>query len=242
MATLVATDAVIYCGAYDLTSNTSEVTADAEADEVECTTFASAGYREYKGGLVKSSLKLTTFYDAALAESVLIPAIGLTDNIVTVAPTATANTRAHFAKDLVSKAEAAFKVGDMAMLNAGGVSNAAPGLVGGYLILPKTTSTATTDGTAYQNGAVASTKSVYAALHVFSVSGTDTPTLTVKLQSDNDSGMGSATDRIEFTAATAIGSEFKSTAGAITDDYWRVSWTISGTNPSFSFAVVMGIK
>ena len=30
-------------------------------------------------------------------------------------------------------------------------------------------------------------------------------------------------------------------SGAITDQWWRVSYTISGTNPSFLFAVAAGV-
>ena len=44
-----------------------------------------------------------------------------------------------------------------------------------------------------------------------------------------------------LTAATAAGSELVSLAGPLTDTFYRVDWTISGTTPSFSFAVVVGI-
>jgi len=116
------------------------------------------------------------------------------------------------------------------------------GIVRGLLMHPSTTARTTSGtGTARQLGAVTSGKSMYAALHVLSATGT-TPSLTVKVQSDDNSGMTSATDRITFAAADATGDyEWSSVAGAITDDWWRVTWTISGTGPSFLFAVVLGI-
>ena len=59
------------------------------------------------------------------------------------------------------------------------------------------------------------------------------------MQSDDNSGFTSATNRITFTQATGVTSELLSVAGAITDDYWRLSYTIVGG--SFTFAVALGI-
>ena len=95
--------------------------------------------------------------------------------------------------------------------------------------------------TGRQLGAVSATQSVYASIHVWSVAGTSTPTLTAKIQSDDNSSFTSATDRITMSSATAITSEYKSQAGAITDDYWRVNWTVSGTSPIFKAIVSIGI-
>lgn len=90
-----------------------------------------------------------------------------------------------------------------------------------------------------QLGTVSATQRVYASLHVISASVADT--LDVTVQSDNASNFPSATTRISFTQATAATAEFKSAAGAITDDYWRIGWTIGGSSPSFTFVVNVGI-
>jgi hypothetical protein len=56
------------------------------------------------------------------------------------------------------------------------------------------------------------------------------------------SGFPSPATRLTFAQKTAAGYEFKSAAGAITDDWWRVDWTIGGTaTPTFSFVVAVGI-
>jgi hypothetical protein len=107
---------------------------------------------------------------------------------------------------------------------------------------PGTARTATGTGTAHQLGATLTGQYLYAALHVLSVSGTDTPTITVKVQSDNGSGFASPTDQITFSAATARGGQIARVAGPITDDYIRAQWTVSGTNPSFLFLLAVGIK
>ena len=93
-------------------------------------------------------------------------------------------------------------------------------------------------GTAVQIGALLSTQTIVAALHVFSGTGS----FIVKIQSDDNSSFTSATDRITF-ATVATGTpqsyEIASLVGAITDDYWR----IVATNPNTrDFAVVAGIK
>jgi len=113
--------------------------------------------------------------------------------------------------------------------------------VHGALLHPITLArTATGNGTAVQRTGPSANQRVYAGLHVLAASGT-TPSLTVRLQSDDNSGMTSPTDRITFTGATAAGWQFSSAAGAITDSWWRATWTISGTTPSFTFAVVFGV-
>jgi hypothetical protein len=89
---------------------------------------------------------------------------------------------------------------------------------------------------------VSATQAVFAGLHVLAVSGTDTPTLTVKLQSDALEAFGSSADQLTFTAATAVGAQFKTLAGANADTWWRAQWTISGTNPSFTFVLIVLIQ
>lgn len=102
--------------------------------------------------------------------------------------------------------------------------------------------TATGNGTAVQLGAVSATQKIYANLHVQSVSGTSTPTITVKVQSDDNSGFTTPTDRLSFAAKTAAGGEALRLDGAITDTYWRVAWTVTGSTPSFLFLVSFGIE
>jgi hypothetical protein len=103
--------------------------------------------------------------------------------------------------------------------------------------------TATGSGTALQLGAVAAGQRLYANAHVLSVAGTATPTITLTVQSDNAVGFPSSTTQLTFAAKTAIGGESLRTNGtAITDDWWRVGWTITGTSPSFLFLVSLGIE
>ncbi|HEX6969860.1 MAG TPA: hypothetical protein VF174_13770 [Micromonosporaceae bacterium] len=72
-----------------------------------------------------------------------------------------------------------------------------------------------------------------ASLHVTAVSGT-TPSLTVKVQHSTDNSVW--VDLITFTAATAASSERKTVTGTV-NRYTRETHTISGTTPSFTYAV-----
>ena len=129
-------------------------------------------------------------------------------------------------------------VGDLAMARMSGSSASSP-VVRGALVHPVTARTSSGSGTGRQIGAVQAGKAMYAALHIVAASGTS-PTLDVKVQSDDNAGFASPTDRITFTQATGTGAQFDSVAGAITDDYWRIVYTIGGTTPSFTFAAVIG--
>lgn len=132
------------------------------------------------------------------------------------------------------------QVGELAMARVSGRQSGSPVVRGKLLHALTTARTSSSTGTGRQLGAVSATKRLYAALHVTAASGS-TPSLTVKIQSDDNGAFSSATDRITFTASTARDYQFSSVAGAITDDYWRISYTISGSGASFNFAVSAGI-
>lgn len=105
---------------------------------------------------------------------------------------------------------------------------------------PGTARTATGTGTARQMGALSASQALYVTLHVLSASGT-TPSITVAVDSDDNSGMTTPTTRATFTTATARGGQTVKVAGPVTDTWWRVSWTISGTTPSFLLLAAAGI-
>lgn len=78
--------------------------------------------------------------------------------------------------------------------------------------------------------------SVVAQLNVTAASGT-TPSLTVKIQHSLDGVTWFDVSGGAFTAATAAGSQLLALNSVALGDNLRVSWTISGTTPSFTFEV-----
>ena len=63
------------------------------------------------------------------------------------------------------------------------------------------------------------------------------------VESDDNSGFTSATTRLTATqVTTSTTSESLEVAGAITDDYFRVNFTIAGSgSPSFKFVLLFGV-
>ncbi len=98
--------------------------------------------------------------------------------------------------------------------------------------------TATGASTPQQLGAILAGESVYAALHVLSVS--PGATLDAIVQSDNAVGFPSPTLRGTFPHMTAPGSAYLVIPGPVTDDWWRAAWTITGATPEIDLLVVIG--
>lgn len=198
----------------------------------EVTTYVDSGGK-FIPGLLGGSLTLEGFFEAGAAvHDELNSAVG-TDNGL-----------------LVSAAPEGFAVGKPTFLAAGDPTNydipasvndpvgftveAQPddGIDWGVALHDLTAETATANGTSVDNTASSANGGV-AILHVTAASGT-TPSATVKVQHSTDNSV--FTDLITFTAATAATSERKTVTGTV-NRYVRATWTISGTTPSFTFAV-----
>lgn len=102
--------------------------------------------------------------------------------------------------------------------------------------------TASQNWTAFNVGAVSASQYLYAGIHVLENQGTS-PTLDVLIQSAPTQGFASPTTRVTFTQATTSSAQYATrVAGAITDTWWRTTWTLGGSSsPGFKFLVWMGI-
>jgi hypothetical protein len=241
----------IFAGGADFTGVSNAVSLEAEHEAKDITTFNSvdAGgklWKEVKAGLAQSKLSGGGFWEAgdtSKVDDTLWAAIGGAGPW-TIGSAASANvgSLAYIINGMHSKYTLFDQVGEVAPWKAE-VAGTWPSPRGVFLHPPGTARTVTGDGTAVEHVAVSASQHVYASLHVLSVSGTDTPTITVVVESDVDDQFdGSETSQISFTAATARGGQVLRTAGAITDTFYRATWTISGTDPSFLFVVALGVK
>jgi hypothetical protein len=107
----------------------------------------------------------------------------------------------------------------------------------GFVGAPLAARTTTVTGTGVNLSGPSASQSLHAMLHVTATTGTN---LVVKVQSDDNSGFTSPTDRITFATMSATGWQQLSVTGALTTEtWWRVTATI-GTG-SFTFATYMGI-
>lgn len=238
MAEHVLTGGLLMFDGLDLSNYSRSVVLDCSADAKDSTCLGHTTRRR-KGGLKDVALGAAGFFEAADPDASLFAAAGVSDKVITVSAGQNLGDIAFFFKALLGEYQPfGADVGELAgfQLNAGCNGEK---LVRGTL-MELSTQTASANGTGRQLVAVGAAEKVYAALHVLAVSGSS-PTLDLKIQSDDNAGFTSATDRITFTQATAVGAQFGSLAGAITDDYWRAVWTIGGGSPSFRIAVAVGV-
>ncbi len=238
----------IFAGGCDLTGQSNKIELTAEYDEKDITNFASVDaslsvWKEVMAGDGSGKIGAAGQWEAGDTSKVDDDAFAALGGVGawTIAPIdGNAGSLAYVAKVLRMNYQFGGAQGDVNMW-AANASSSGPIARGASLHPPGTARTATGNGTAVQLGAISATQHLYANLHVLSVSGTSTPTVTVKIQSDDNSGMTSPTDRLTFTATTARSGESLSLIGAVTDDWWRVVYTISGSSPSFLFIASAGI-
>lgn len=244
MAIHVLTTPKIYVGEYDLSGDMNSVASTYSGEPQDNTTFGGTT-RTVQGGLKKVTFSAEGFWNGGDDEvdDALFSKINVANVPVTLVPEGETIANACYLFRALHAEYSPFAsgtVGEMLRFSVSAEGSGGTGPVRGTLFHVGS-ETATGTETKVQIGAVAAGESLYAALHVLTVSGTN-PTLNVLVRSDADASAGGESTRITFTQATAITSEWKSVAGAITDEYWDVSFTIGGTNtPTFEFVLSVGI-
>lgn len=243
MATYSVTGAKLFFGGYDLSGTATQLSAGITAEELESTTFGDDGWRSRLAGLKQVALSGSGFNEA---DGTSKPDDLFNDNLGTTSVLTVAEQTGADGESATSFQGLPFSFtpeGNIGQLWAYSFDITGKTAVAhGTILHPTGTArTSTGTGTGRQLGAVGSSEKLYAALHVVAASGTS-PTLDVVVQSDDNSGFTSATSRITFSQATAVGAQWATPVdGAISDDWFRVSYTIGGTSPSFQFIVVVGI-
>lgn len=239
MSTLIIKDQSVYMGGYDLTGRTNALALEYAADLQDITTLGLDTHARI-AGLKMATAQVSGFMDIDDTDAFQFSNMGVVTEPFSFG--ASADTAGSVAYTMLA-GEADLKlgaaVGDICKFDAGAQSSS-PLIRGTVLLNSKGTPlTSTGNGAALQLGAVSSTQRIYAAMHIL---GVGTGSVTAKLQSDaTNSFSGSETDRITFSAASAIGSQWSSVAGAITNTWWRIRYTISGGAPSFKLVFVVGI-
>ena len=242
MATFVLTDGRFFLGGTDLSSHTQSMTLDLSTDEVDVTAINSGGFRSKIAGLQDASLQASGFFEAGDGKPDALLGISAgSEHIGTVSATSSAGDIAYFLKSRQFSYSIGGAVGDAMPFSINNSNSSDRAVRGTIMVDDSANLTATGNSTGRELGAVAAGKSLYVAAHVVSVSGTSTPSLALKVQSDDNGSFTSATDRITLTNFTAVGAQYSSVAGAITDTHYRINYTLSGTSPSFKCFITVGI-
>lgn len=246
MATFVATTDDIYVGQLDMGALASEINfGDLTRVMVDFTTYNDGGFTCVKPGLISGEAMVKGFQD--YTAGVLDDTIGMgqlgSQYPITVIPnanvaTATAGDPAWLSRGLLGKENPL----DGAKGDAGKFEMSFPydaAIAQGKVAHPLAARTTTGTGTAVALAGPSASQKLYAALHVTAYSGFTN--VVFKVQSDDNSGFTSATDRITFTTVTGLTSQFSSVAGDFsTETHHRASWTVTGSG-SVSFVMAFGV-
>lgn len=229
----VLTHCQVLAGGVDLTGQANQVTVSPSAVMLDATTYDSGGDSEFRPGLRSIQGSVATFLNETAAGTALDVA---TQGIILTTTLTNSQASVGYSYSGISMSVAdEYAIGQLLRRN---ISFQGTGQsFAGSLLLPKAARTAGSSGTGAQLGAVSATQRVYGSLHVLSVTGGNVVATVV---SDDNAGFTSPTTRITFATATAAGGQTVSAAGAIADDYWRVTWTQTATTATF--AVLVGIQ
>lgn len=234
-------DCKIYFDKYNLSGDMNEAEIMTNIEGVDRTVFGD-DTRRYLAGLNNISGEFKGFWQAGtdLLDDALYSNIALANKIMSIAPETGADGEvAYILRGVAANYNPQGTVG--ALITFGlSFKNQGENMVRAT-IMGVGAKTVTGNGVARQLGLLGTGQKLYAALHCVAVSG-GTPTLDVKIESDDAVGMGSAIERVTFAQLTAPGSEWKTLDGPIAnDDYWRLVWTITGSTPSFTILGSIGI-
>ena len=244
MATIL-TNVRCFSVGVDLTGVSNKIEISAEVESKDRTNYASEGWGEVIGGLASAQISSEGQWEAGDPSKVDDASWSQLGGVgpwsISANNAATVGSLAYLINALRSEYKLGDAVGEVAPWT-GTAKSAWPVARGQFAHPPGTARTATGTGTGLQLGAVAAGKRLYATLHVLSAAGT-TPSITARVESSVDNTFASPTTQLTFAAATAVGGQILRTDGtAITDTWWRMAWTISGTTPSFMFVDALGIQ
>jgi len=242
MGKYVLQNCKLYLGGYDLSADMNQLAIDYSAQEIEKTVFDSGSVQRV-AGLLDFKFNHRGLYEAGTdkVDEIIWNKFATVDEIMTVCPTdGAAGETAFSLKGLLTNYAPGAAVGELFAFDLSG-SGTVSKLIRGT-IMETGAKTTTGTGTARQLGAVGENQKLYAVMHVLAVSGT-TPTIDMVVQSDDAEGFASPTDRITFNQVTEVGAQWATpVSGPITDNWWRLSWTIGGTDPSFTVVVLLAIQ
>jgi hypothetical protein len=220
----------------DLSGNANSLAFDAPVEVLDVTTFANL-VRKREAGLGDSNFSIRSQMDEAEEPRATLEALhgdsdayyGWIESNASMAE----GDYGLFVQALASTLERTGELGQIHHINISGNGNGH--LVVGRVLQQDESLTVTGASTGFQFGALAAGETMRATMFVL---GATAGTLDMLVESDDNSGFTSATTRMTFSQFSAIGAEQQSVAGAVTDDYWRVSYTIA-TGP-FTAVVIMG--
>lgn len=230
----------IYTNGRDASGDYNRVDLKTEVDEQDSTTVNTAGDKTFVPGLkaVRFEGEVFASHGTGEVEDAVTALLAAGPKLMSVYPSDTAGEAGYAFEAEEVSISPAMKIADLSRIvikatKSGGLLVRVTNMEGVAV------KTATGTGTARQLGAVSAAQTLYSFLQVLSITAGAGITVTVK--SDDAQAFSTPTTQLTHTAFNAVGAEVKSKAGAITDTWYRVDWTITGATPSVTFDVGVGI-
>lgn len=243
MAKFVVKQATVLLGHLDVSGLTNNIAFAVAPESAECTTYASPdGWKEYLPGLKGADIPFAGYQDVEVLQPVLFDS--MVDDGVAY-PLLVSSTRplaagdiAFFSRAFLTRFNETRSVGQVYGFDAQ-LERTAPLIRGPVLDNLSGAETGDGDGLDLGDG-VASDERLFLAVFVLASDGT-TPTLDLVLESDVDNTFAAPATRITVPQFDGPGSYFGSVDGPITDEWWRLTRTVGGTDtPTFDFVAVIG--
>lgn len=245
MSAQTLTDAGIYVNQFDLSPYAARINESVSVASPDMNNLAGGGYQHLLGGIASAALDIGGILDYATPGSfaAFSGAIRGRQDVVTIVPntiTAAAGSPAFMFRGILADyAAPQGSIGDTARY--AGRWRGDTGLVAGVVGATLTSRSGPLTGTSLQLGAVATASNgvperLWASLHITATTGTN---LAVTIQSDNATGFPSPATAATFATVSAVGAQFLTIPGPLTDDWFRVNATI-GTG-FFTFLVLIGV-
>lgn len=225
-------------GAVAISSTVRSVKPSFQQNMIDVTTIADSS-KAFIGGIAEWSVAIDGVFDNATTAGSVHDAMNTPLSATTTVPTSVAQAgfTAGYPVWLLPAKEISYEV-KAQVENAVEYSLAlgaatAPAL---GISLVDLAAVSATGNTASQDNTASTANGFVAHLHITAVSGT-TPSLTAVVQHSTNNSTWATLG--SFTAANAVGSQVITGTGTV-NRYVRVSWTVSGTTPSFTAQVSLG--
>lgn len=240
MSSFVLTDCVAWIGGLAATQYSNELSVKQSVEEKETTVFGSGGWKSLVGGLKAVDADLKGFWESAV-DATGFTNMGTADQVMSFGATATEGDPMWFFQGSNLSYDRGGSVGDVDPFGLSLKGTNKVGLIPGKLAKSKGNVSATgAIGSGLTglsaNSQVSSSQYLYAAVHVFTA-GT---TITLKIESDDNAGFTTPTDRITLSAITTTGGTWVTRlAGPLTDTYYR--FNVSAITGTFNLGAAIGI-
>lgn len=241
MAVQVLQDALILYGPVNASGDQNQVKLDQKIDMLESTVFGHTEHRFVPGlrYLTVDGSGFAQFDDSINPKAIdfqLFSDIGATERAFTVGFDKTDGQVAWLGKSVSAEYSPELPVADLAKF---GFNIKANRFTKGKVVYPLALRSGAGPGTGtiYNMGALSATQKMLIAVHVVTFTGT---TLTINVKSNDTNDTVSPTVRASQAGIVGTGAFYFEVAGPITDTFWYVDFSFTGTN--FTAAVSIGIR